>query len=341
VVSFGHTFPGRPDAVARTLSTPILLDATGNEGWDPPKGWVSLVSIGAGAVAGGSCGAGIAACFEAVDNQPENLIDASKGDQTWVLRSTFDQYDDGNGIYLTDALHSAAFSQQDGVASTLSGAAHPVPVQQLPLVFDAAGCAAEVAAPPATPSSSFSDIGIGVDRYDAWNRAEPGYLKLGMDTRDGSGPLVVKYGALDVGMPITVHVQLCVQADGACALFDTAGPLEAFTAAAALPYLGLPRDVRIAGQPPHPAPTGVGPTPAISWSAPTHGVADAYKASIACDSSPWSPQVTIETSGTQVVVPPGVLSGSACGFLLFAGRYDAATGLRLVSSSAAGFSFTP
>jgi hypothetical protein len=351
VVSFGHTFPGRPDAVARTLSTPILLDATNTEGWDPPADRLSLVSLGAGTAAGGSCGAGITACFEAVDNQPGNLIDASRGDQTWVLRSTLEQYDDGYGLYLTDALHSAAFSQQDGVASTLSGAATPVPVQQLPLVFDAAGCAGEVAALLATPTFSWSWGGISADPYDAWNLRKPPSLELGQVTRDDGDPLVLKYGALDVGLPITVAVMLDVQAiaenpaDPASpyvsGVFVAAGPLEAFASAPVLPYLGLPRDLRLAGQPSHPAPTGVGPTPAISWSAPTHGVPDAYKVQIACDVGPGSPEVTIETSGTQVVVPPGVLSGSACYLLLFAGRYDATTGLRLVSNSADGFAFVP
>jgi hypothetical protein len=334
VAHFGLAPLGRTDAVASTLPTPVTLDVTGTDGWDPTTGRIDFVSLGAGVRWPASCSTGLAECFTGTAAPGPNLVDASKGDQVWLLHRTEYWDADATDGSLTHALHSTTFTEHDGVAATLSGVFVPVPQQHLLLPFDAAAFTAQANQILATSTPLFAGA-----RMDIVQNLSPLIARLGEVARPvTAGSLDLLYGALDLGRRPLVTFAVEVKDGARFGGVGLTGSLEAFAQTPLSPLVGAPRDVRIDGHPIDAAPSGLGSSPTLSWTAPALGTPDAYSALIMCEQGGRS--VFIRTRDTEVSLPPGSLSGGSCRVSLSATQLDPQTG-RTGYAYIEGGSFSP
>jgi hypothetical protein len=297
--------------VRRTQETPIALQLSGTEGWDEAM----ILSIGAGAYLGIGCTGGCADVPVSKHLQFATLVDATRGDETWALHSGL--VPGAPGAHVIDsAFHSTTFTQHDGVPSTLSGTAMPVPLQHVPIAFDATAFSALPDGAPQGTASTAVWVMVGPQLRDP---AVPLLLGELDQAPVGDGSIDMVYGALDTGWPLqgwlevqsatSLHDPAHPGATGqAWGTFDVFGPLAALTKEKLSLPLGLPRDLRVNGEPAFAALTGVGTSPTISWSAPAVGTPDGYRVFLASsDHGATTGYAVLHTADPQIVVPPGIL----------------------------------
>jgi hypothetical protein len=334
-LALGSTRPGRLHVAWTSLPTPVTLQIAGAEGWDLSASALRLASRGAGFIKETSCPGGLAGCFPGVSGWTTPLADASQGDRTWLFR-----YATGvHGRSLTHALESSDFSQQAGVAATLSGAATPVPQAQVALPYDASAFAQALELPTGTAPEV-----VGVDILeDRPPEAMAWLLGSATDAGLGGGVLDLTYGALfPAGTPLRASfaTRYSVPATTTGGEVDVSVPLGAAAPATLRPIVSVPRDVRVNGQPAQAGITGAGQSPTLSWTAPALGAPGAYTLWVSGPPAAPTPGLRIVTRATQVTIPPGLLDDGPRSIQVTASQADAQTGF-IGSATASAGSFVP
>jgi hypothetical protein len=334
-VAFTRTLPGRPDATPRAQPTTIGLQIAGSEGWDA----VGVGSVGAGVFAAAACPAG---CTDVPHYlQFDKLIDAAKGDRTWVLHRT------SKAPALTKVIDSAClltgFTVHDGVPATLSCTPAPVPQQPLHIAWDPAAFTPAPEGVPAEAAGSAVYLMVGPGTQEAI----PIFLLERDLTSAEDGVIDTFYGALDTGWPLTANFAVSTQrqvGSGGPWVFGgvaARGPLARFTQGTLAPPLSLPRDVRVNGQPAYLPLAGVGASPTISWGTPAVGTPDHYLVRLSAGAGGTiEPYGMVRTRDPQITIPPGVLAATTGSITVTAHVDDAQTGLSWDASVSEG-SFSP
>jgi hypothetical protein len=234
---------------------------------------------------------------------------------------------------LAESFGTSGPSMVPNSAGDLSGSFSPSPTAQFSGNFDGASfLQAGASLIPNCP------IGMATHSLKAYPEgtsygSQPGanllIQELVFSTQD-TGPLALDhaYGnPFPTGWEIVseLSASICTDASGKAALkmtstaaLDTSGNLQL------APTLGFPTGAQVNGTPlvlSGPI-SGVGLTPALSWTAPSLGSVSQYRVVIESfnDNSMW----TIRTTGTSVEVPPGILqSGTTYGVGVQAVSYGA------------------
>jgi hypothetical protein len=347
-VDLGLLLGGRPDAVAITSTTPLVLDATLPAPWQDGD-MLMLFSLGAGAwgelysdlaqTAGETTLTGYT--YDCSLLSLPYLVDAGKGDKAYLTH--LNNRPLGAGTYLTlDSVYGPpSWTQKEGMLSKLHGAFAAVPLQHVSLVFQRSAFDALIPAGNPAATLALHDVSAYVEPAGAGRSsgtAPPTLFDAG-DTDSGDVTLELDYGNpfpaawSEVGTASAVYsIKLDVpwmgfpsSASGSVFLY---APLAALAAGPITPMVGPPGDVRINGQPAAAGLTSVGQTPKITWSAPALGHADMYRVVVSkVEEGSRTRAGTVLTQGTEITLPPGILAPGSRYYLRITaqqGAYDPA-----------------
>ncbi len=267
------------------------------------------------------------------------ILDAARGDTTWVTQMAVSPTADGRTYYraLTRAGVARGFTVIDGQATTLSAALAPVAQpRQLTLRWkgsEFAALAAQAgpgARPAAAPALAVRALPESLAQHSSlFNRlytALPTLVELGPISGSEDIDQTVAYGDpfaspaaawtefVTVVYPIPVAVRTPQGSASLSAMIVAAVPVSALGDAGAIaPALSPVREARIAGAPLDAPRTGVGISPTVTWLPPEIGTSTSYRVAVyALDASPLGVNATriatLHTRATSLQIPDSVLS---------------------------------
>lgn len=332
-------FPAAPTQVAFEISSLGSWQAGDGLQIVSPNAGMTMegaeVMLGAPPSAGATAIAG--PVFDWKSNQAP-ILDAARGDTTWVAQMAVSPTTDGRTYYraLTRAGVARGFTVRDGQATTLAAALAPVAqLRQLTLRWKGSEFAALAAqAGPGTRPAAAPALAV---------RALPAqlaqdsslFLRLytGLPTLVELGPIAgsedidqtVAYGDpfsaagawtefVTVVYPMPVAVRTPQGSASLSAMIVAAVPVSALGAGGVIaPPLSPVREARIAGAPLDAPRTGVGTSPTVTWQPPEIGTSTSYRVAVyALDASPLGVNATriatLHTRATSLEIPGSVLS---------------------------------
>lgn len=339
---------GRSDLKFPVAATPVAFEISGLSSWQSgdslqivsPNAGVTMegpeTMLGAPPVPGAVAIAGSA--FDWKANQAP-ILDAARGDTTWVAQMAVSPTADGRTYYraLTRATVARGFTVIDGQAATLSAALAPVAQpRELTLCWkgsEFAALAAQAgpgARPAAAPALAIRALPEPLARHSSlFNRLYTGLptlVELGpisgsenIDQTLAFGDPFASTGAawiefVTVVYPMPVAVQTPQGSASLSAMIVAAVPVNALGAAGAIaPALSPVREARIAGAPLDAPRTGVGTSPTLTWQPPQIGTSTSYRVTVyTLDASPLGVNATrtasFHTRATSLQIPATVLS---------------------------------
>lgn len=337
---------GRGDLRFPDAPTEVAFDISGLDSWLSGDS-LQIVSPNAGMTMAGAetmlpaqPGDGATAIAGPFDWRANHapILDASRGDTTWVTQMAVNATADGRTYYraLTHAGLARGFTVVDGHAATLSAALAPVAApRQLALRWkgsEFAALAAE-AGPGARPAPAPALAIRALPALLAQHGDLSGRLFTGMPTLVELGPIsgsedidqTVAYGDpfasagapwtefVTVIYPVPVAVQTGQGSASLSAMMVAAIPVTAPGDAGVIaPPISPVRDARIAGAPLDAPRSGVGTSPTVTWQPPRIGASTSYRVTVyALDSSALGVSATriatLHSTATSLQLPASVL----------------------------------
>lgn len=268
------------------------------------------------------------------------ILDAGRGDSTWVAQMATRTTSDGTTYYgaLARAGIASGFTVTDGRAGTLSAQLAPVREAVLPLHWKGGAFAALAtqagpgARPAAAPAIAIHALPETLAHHNSFfsrfYMALPTLVELGPISGSADFDEVVTYGDpfSSAGAPWTefvtviyampVPLSLPLGSGSLSARIVAALPVDALAGGAIAPPLSPVRNARIGGATLDEPRSGVGTAPTVAWDAPEIGAANSYTVTIhAIESSPMGVNVqklaTLRTSATSVELPGSLLAAGA------------------------------
>jgi hypothetical protein len=338
---------GRGDLKFPTATTPVAFDISSLGSWQAGDS-LQIVVPNAGVTMEGPetmlaapPGAGATAIggqvFDWKSNQAP-ILDAARGDTTWVAQMAVNATDDGRTYYraLTRAGVARGFTVVDGQAATLSAALAPVAQpRELTLRWkgsEFAALAAQAgpgARPAAAPALAVRALPEPLARHSSlFNRlytALPTLVDLGPMSGSEDIDQTVAFGNpfgsagtvwtefVTVVYPIPVAVQTPQGSASLTAMMVAAVPVSTLANGVIAPPLSPVRQARIAGASLDAPRAGVGASPTVTWQPPEIGTSTSYRVAVyALDASPLGVNATriatLHTTATSLQIPSSVLS---------------------------------
>jgi hypothetical protein len=338
---------GRGDLKFPSSATEVAFEISGLGSWQAGDG-LQIVSPNAGMTMEGPetllatpPGVGATAIagqtFDWKSNQAP-ILDAARGDITWVTQMAVNQTADGRTYYraLARAGVARGFTVIDGQVTTLSAALAPVAQpRQLTLRWkgsEFAALAAQAgpgARPAAAPALAIRALPEPLARHSSlFNRlytALPTLVELGPIAGSEDIDQAIAYGNpfaspaaawtefVTVIYPMPVAVQTPQGSASLTAMMVAAVPVRALTNGVIAPPLSPVREARIAGAPLDAPRTGVGTSPTVTWQPPEIGTSTGYRVTVyVLDASPLGVNATriasFQTRVPSLQIPSSVLS---------------------------------
>jgi len=343
----GDTRFGRGDLTFPVAATPVGFDISRLASWQAGDS-LQVVVPNAGVTMEGPetmlaapPGVGATAIGGQVFDWTANhapILDAARGDTTWVAQMSVSATADGQTYYraLTRAGVARGFTVVDGQAATLSAALAPVgPPRTLTLRWkgsEFAALAAQAgpgARPAPAPALAVRALPEPLARHSSlFNRlygALPTLVELGPISGADDLEQTVAYGDpfgstaaawtefVTVVYPIPVAVPTPHGSVSLSAMIVAAVPVGALGDGVIAPALSPVREPRVAGAPLDAPRAGVGTSPTLSWQPPEIGTSTSYRVAVyALDASPLGVHAnriaTLHTTATSLQLPATVLS---------------------------------
>jgi hypothetical protein len=337
---------GRGDLTFPTAATSVAFDISSLGNWQAgdslqivvPNAGVTMEGPETMLAAPPTAGAtAIGGQFDWTSNQAP-ILDAARGDTTWVAQMAVNATDDGRTYYraLTRAGVARGFTVVDGQAATLSVALAPV-AQPRALTLrwkgsEFAALAAQAgpgARPAAAPALAIRALPEALAQHSSlFSRlygALPTLVELGpvsgsedIDQTVAFGDPFGSTGAawtefVTVVYPVPVAVQTAQGNASLTAMMVAAVPVSALVDGVIAPPLSPVRQPRIAGAPLDSARAGVGTSPTLTWQPPEIGTSTSYRVAVyALDASSLGVHATriatLDTTATSLQIPASVLS---------------------------------
>lgn len=350
-LDLGAVRSGRVDAKAPTLPTVVAITASGLTPWQDADS-LEVFSLGAGTWDGSgilaftgllTAGTTTLAGFEvdSADWRAPALLDGTRGDRVSITHLT--TRNDAGFVYkaVGEALTPPPFTQSDGQASVIEGSFQPTPQEHVALSVKRS--ALDQVAMEGSPAALITG-------HEVYLHAEPGgasratssptpTLLLGTDSDAADGALELDYGdpfpaawatIASVGVTYTAFYTLPGESTpmNVNGFASVVAPIDDLAGEPVTPRIGSPQHLQIGGQDGSGAVSGVGLTPEIQWSPPTLGKPDAYAVSVRrLEANKSIKRVArLVTTGTSVVIPPGILIAGGSYVLVVTARtgYDPA-----------------
>lgn len=342
----GYSRFGRGDLAFPTAATPVAFDISHLGDWQSgdslqivvPNAGVTMEgpeTLFAVPPATGTTAIGGPGFDWAANHAP--LLDAARGDTTWVAQMAVTATDDGRTYYraLTRAGVATGFTVVDGRAATLSAALAPIARSraltlrwkgsEFAALAAQAGPGARPAAAPALairalPEALARDSSLFTRLYGAL----PTLVELGPVSGSEDIDQTVEFGDpfgsagaawtefVTVVYPIPVAVRTAQGSASLTAMMVAAVPTSALGDGAIAPRLSPVREPRIAGAPLDAPRAGVGTSPTLTWQPPEIGTSTSYRVAVyALDASSLGVHTariaTLHTTATSLQIPAAVL----------------------------------